>query len=218
MVLQKSGRYDHLLSMSNIKLTTARYEECNEELLAFRNANRDMARSPEYFDWRYLKRPCSAKAIILWASREKLGMCSVIPHEYAINDRVDHLGVLGDISVAKEWRGKGVARQMFAQMAGMQWISIISHKLLRWLVPIFCIIAFGSNAFLAGYSSFYLFVFGLQIAFYTLAAIGYALDKRGIHNKIYYLPLYFCIVNLASLISIFKVLMKENIVTWQTQR
>jgi cellulose synthase/poly-beta-1,6-N-acetylglucosamine synthase-like glycosyltransferase len=96
--------------------------------------------------------------------------------------------------------------------------QLISHKLLRWLVPIFCIIVFVSNVFLAATTPLYLILLMLQVALYSLAAIGYLLDKKGIHKTIFYLPLYFCIVNLASLISMFKVLKKENIVTWQTNR
>lgn len=96
--------------------------------------------------------------------------------------------------------------------------QLISHKLLRWLVPIFCIMAFVTNVVLVTTARAYLILFILQLALYALAAIGHVLDKRGIHKKIFYLPLYFCIVNLASLISMFKVLKRENIITWQTQR
>lgn len=96
--------------------------------------------------------------------------------------------------------------------------QLISHKLLRWMVPIFAIIALISNALLITTSLFYATLFFGQLVFYTLAVIGYIKEKKGIHKKIFYLPLYFCIVNLASLISMFKVLRKENIVTWQTKR
>lgn len=96
--------------------------------------------------------------------------------------------------------------------------QLISHKILRWLVPIFVISAFVSNALLVQTSWFFNYLFICQILFYILAFVGYFMEKRNIHKKIFYLPLYFCIVNLASLISMFKVLKKENIVTWQTMR
>jgi cellulose synthase/poly-beta-1,6-N-acetylglucosamine synthase-like glycosyltransferase len=96
--------------------------------------------------------------------------------------------------------------------------QLISHKLLRWMVPIFAIFALISNAFLITTSPFYTILFFGQLIFYALAVIGYIKEKQGIHKKIFYLPLYFCTVNLASLISMFKVLRKENIVTWQTKR
>jgi cellulose synthase/poly-beta-1,6-N-acetylglucosamine synthase-like glycosyltransferase len=97
-------------------------------------------------------------------------------------------------------------------------LQLISHKLMRWLVPVFCIIAFISNIFLALSSRIYLILLILQLVFYSLSVIGHYLDKAGIHKKVFYLPLYFCVVNLASLISMFKVMKKDNIVTWQTQR
>jgi cellulose synthase/poly-beta-1,6-N-acetylglucosamine synthase-like glycosyltransferase len=97
-------------------------------------------------------------------------------------------------------------------------MQLISHKLMRWLVPVFCIVAFLSNLVLAGTSPVYAALLLVQLLFYFLAGLGYALDKRGVHKKIFYLPLYFCTLNLASLISMFKVLRRENIVTWQTQR
>lgn len=96
--------------------------------------------------------------------------------------------------------------------------QLISHKILRWMVPIFAIIAFLSNAALINHHWFYSLVFLGQIAFYLLAIAGYYMEEKGVHKIIFYLPLYFCIVNLASLISIFKVMKKENIVVWQTKR
>jgi hypothetical protein len=96
--------------------------------------------------------------------------------------------------------------------------QLISHKLLRWLVSLFAITAFVSNALLVPVSWFYVLIFACQAIFYSLAVTGYFKEKAGIHKPIFYLPLYFCIVNLAALISMFKVLCGENIVTWQTNR
>ncbi len=96
--------------------------------------------------------------------------------------------------------------------------QLISHKLLRWLVSVFAIIVFVSNAMLVTTSWFYALLFICQIAFYSSAVVGYYKEQKGIHKPIFYLPLYFCTVNLAALISMFKVLKKENMVTWQTNR
>ena len=96
--------------------------------------------------------------------------------------------------------------------------QLISHKLLRWMIPIFAFFAFISNAILITTSFFYATLFFGQLAFYSLAVIGYFKEKQGIHKKIFYLPLYFCTVNLVALISMFKVIRKEKIVTWQTKR
>jgi cellulose synthase/poly-beta-1,6-N-acetylglucosamine synthase-like glycosyltransferase len=97
-------------------------------------------------------------------------------------------------------------------------LQLVSHKVMRWFVPIFCIIAFFSSLAMSFSSRLYVVFFLGQFLFYTLAVIGFFLEKKGIHKKIFYLPLYFCIVNIAALISMAKVIKGENIVTWQTQR
>jgi cellulose synthase/poly-beta-1,6-N-acetylglucosamine synthase-like glycosyltransferase len=97
--------------------------------------------------------------------------------------------------------------------------QLISHKVMRWLVPCFCVVAFIMNILLVNSSThLYQVLFTGQILFYLMALVGFFLEKKGIHKMIFYIPLYFCIVNLASLISLFKVLKGETIVTWQTQR
>jgi len=96
--------------------------------------------------------------------------------------------------------------------------QLISHKVLRWLVPVFCIVALLSTLYLALNSRLYQFMFLAQGLFYLLAVAGLFLEKKGIHMKLFYLPMYFTIVNIASLVSMFKVLKGENIVVWQTQR
>jgi cellulose synthase/poly-beta-1,6-N-acetylglucosamine synthase-like glycosyltransferase len=96
--------------------------------------------------------------------------------------------------------------------------QLISHKVLRWLVPIFCLFNLGANISLAFESTFYQVTLLLQAAFYGMALAGLVLEKQGIRKKIFYLPLYFTIVNAASLVSMFKVFRGENIVVWQTQR
>ena len=106
--------------MSQIILSRHTYESCKEEFIAFRNANRDTIRDAAYFDWRYSGRPNERKPIIIWAENgkgEKIGALSLIPHHYIIDNNVASVGLLGDISVAEEWRGKGVAQKMFRYLA-----------------------------------------------------------------------------------------------------
>ena len=96
--------------------------------------------------------------------------------------------------------------------------QLLSHKVLRWLVPVFCIIIFLTSLLLAATSVVYMSLFILQCLFYLLAFAGFILEKRGFRWKALYLPMYFTIVNAASLVSLFKVFKGENIVVWQTQR
>jgi hypothetical protein len=112
--------------MNGIRCFSAAYEECKEELLAFRNANRDEKRDIQYFDWRYLGRPNKAKPIIVWAESEKsdrIGALSVIPHHFSVDNASYCFGVLGDISISKLWRGKGIAKQMFKYLSELEEIK-----------------------------------------------------------------------------------------------
>ena len=96
--------------------------------------------------------------------------------------------------------------------------QLISHKILRWFVPVICIAAFITNLFVLENSVYYQVLFLVQCVFYCLGLFGWFMEKRHIRNKLFYLPLYFIVVNTASLISMFKVLRRENITIWQTQR
>ncbi len=97
-------------------------------------------------------------------------------------------------------------------------LQLISHKVMRWLVPVFCLVVLLSSAVLASSSPVYGLLFLGQVLFYLAATLGYFLEKKDIHQKIFYLPLFFSTVNIAALISLFKVLRGETFVVWQTQR
>ncbi|MBI5586786.1 MAG: hypothetical protein HY889_00290, partial [Deltaproteobacteria bacterium] len=69
-----------------------------------------------------MKRPCRTKSLFIWAeaaSGEKIGVLSLAAHDYSLNGARCTVGVLGDISVSKQWRGKGIAGRMFDYMAGL---------------------------------------------------------------------------------------------------
>lgn len=95
--------------------------------------------------------------------------------------------------------------------------QLISHKVLRWLIPFFLIGLLAANAFLLD-RPFYVIFFALQVAFYLLALAGLAADRMGKKFKPAAVPLYFCIVNTASLIAFFKTLAGQKMVTWETVR
>lgn len=95
--------------------------------------------------------------------------------------------------------------------------QLISHKVLRWLIPFFLIGLLAANAFLLD-RQFYVIIFALQVAFYLLALAGLAADRMGKKFKPAAVPLYFCIVNTASLIAFFKTLAGQKMVTWETVR
>jgi len=99
--------------------------------------------------------------------------------------------------------------------------QLISHKVLRWLVPVFGILLFMCSALASVHpvATIYIKVlFTLQIIFYLIAIISFTLEKYEIHNKILAIPLYFIVINCASLIAIYKVLTSKLEATWETDR
>jgi cellulose synthase/poly-beta-1,6-N-acetylglucosamine synthase-like glycosyltransferase len=95
--------------------------------------------------------------------------------------------------------------------------QLFSHKVLRWLIPFFLIGLLIVNAFLLE-ERFYAITFALQLAFYLIALAGLAADRLGRKFKPAAVPLFFCIVNTASLIAFFKTLAGQKMVTWETVR
>ena len=96
--------------------------------------------------------------------------------------------------------------------------QLFSHKILRWMIPVYLPIIFIVNMFLLK-SLFFQVTFGLQIIFYVTALLGYVLEKNRWHNIFFYAPFYFCLVNIASLDAIINLFIKrKNVVTWNPIR
>jgi len=96
--------------------------------------------------------------------------------------------------------------------------QLYSHKILRWFIPIFAILLFIANIFLIRESGLYYFCFILQSIFYLLAVAGLILDLLKIKIKIISLPLYFCTLNLASLVALIRNLKGGRSTKWETAR
>ncbi len=60
----------------------------------------------------------------------------------------------------------------------MLFMSVFSHKTLRWLTPYFMLLLLAANCFLFTEGFFYSAFFYLQAAFYCLGAIGYMAEKN----------------------------------------
>jgi len=95
--------------------------------------------------------------------------------------------------------------------------QLVSHKVLRWLMPLLILALFIVNIPLLG-KRFYNWIFIIQVVFYSLAFIGWRLDLANKKIKVFALPLYFCTVNLASLVSLWKILTGEVKAVWEPAR
>lgn len=97
-------------------------------------------------------------------------------------------------------------------------VELISHKLLRYAVPVFLTLVFLASGFLAFYQTFFVVVFAMQIAFYAFAFLGWLLEKNNLKVGALALPLYFVLANLASLVGFYKFLRGERYARWEPIR
>ena len=94
--------------------------------------------------------------------------------------------------------------------------QLMSHKILRWMVPIFLMLLFAGSA-----ANFHVRAFGalfiLQVLFYGLGllTVFFPLHRRW---KILAIPLYFCTLNAAAFVSMLQVCRGHKFITWETVR
>ena len=127
--------------------------------------------------------------------------------EFSMRVRVVTRGMRGLLTVPhllKPWKYPWISFQLF------------SHKVLRWLVPCFLIGLFLSNAALVGIPG-YRYVFALQVFFYIFALFSAVVPVHR-QSRLLGIPLYFCTLNMAALLSLIEVLRGRKYVVWQTVR
>ncbi|TYK65757.1 glycosyltransferase family 2 protein [Colwellia echini] len=97
--------------------------------------------------------------------------------------------------------------------------EVISHKLLRWLMPVF-IVLFAVGSIYLGYQQFELFktTSVLGILFLWLAQIGFLKAEQTSISKIFFIPYYFLMVNYYSLMGVITALAGNIQVTWSSPR
>jgi cellulose synthase/poly-beta-1,6-N-acetylglucosamine synthase-like glycosyltransferase len=102
--------------------------------------------------------------------------------------------------------------------AGFFAVELISHKLMRYLVPVFLILIFAASVALAARSWFYALALIAQISFYALALLGWIIERAGHRVRLLALPQYFVLANLASLIAFYKFVRGERYARWEPIR
>jgi len=91
--------------------------------------------------------------------------------------------------------------------------SFVSHKLLRWLAPLFLLTMLASNVVLVG-RPFYGSTLLLQVLFYGSGVLGLAVGKVGGVLKVLAIPKYFLAMNLAVVMGLIRFLRGRQRVTW----
>jgi cellulose synthase/poly-beta-1,6-N-acetylglucosamine synthase-like glycosyltransferase len=128
--------------------------------------------------------------------------------EFSMRVRIVTGAIRGILSVAellKPWKHGWLAFQL------------LSHKVLRWLVPLFLVALLVSSAVLAVDNDTYRVLFGLQALFYLSALLPAWLPINQ-WSRLLAVPLYFCTLNAAALMSLIEVLRGRQYVVWEPLR
>lgn len=130
-----------------------------------------------------------------------------VPEEFGMRVRV----------VTRAMRGLLSVPDLFNPLKyGWVTFQLISHKVLRWMVPFFLMGALIFTAMLVFVEPARYFLWA-QTGFYGLAVFARAFP---VHRRwrLVGIPLYFCVLNTAALVSVFEVVRGSKFVVWETVR
>ena len=92
--------------------------------------------------------------------------------------------------------------------------QFFSHKIIRYIMPFLLILLLCSNLFLL--KGILLPFFLLQLFFYLSAALGYFLKIFGFSQGMFYIPYYYCVMNIAALLGFYYFLLsRDGVLVWK---
>lgn len=143
---------------------------------------------------------------------------SALLNEHALNKSADEYKMRVRVSLRALNAIKDMKHLLNPAKYGLFAWQLFSHKVLRYSVFILLIAMYISNLMLISKGSFYSAALLFQNIFYASAFLGLYLERKGINLKIFYIPFYFCLINLASAHAFWKLLNNERQVTWVPRR
>ena len=141
-------------------------------------------------------------------------VCTEEPNRQAKKELAARVRIISQ-TFSDLWRNRVMLNPV---RSGFYAVELWSHKVMRYLVPVFLIVIFVMSAVLSPRNVFYAGVFFTQVAFYLAAIVSWVLEKAGLHFRLLALPQYFVITNLASLIAFVKFLSGETYTKWEPSR
>lgn len=121
--------------------------------------------------------------------------------------------------VNRAWRATLKLRSLLNPFRhGFFALQFLSHKVLRWFVPVFLLVCLLANLRLAGGSGFYALTLAAQGLLYAAALAGMLLERAGYPVRMLNIPYYFCAVNVASLLGIGQAFAGRTYTTWNSSR
>ena len=113
------------------------------------------------------------------------------------------------------WRHRAM---MNPARSGFYAVELVSHKVMRYLVPLFLVCVLAASAALAPASRFYAALLAGQVVFYAAALAGWLLLRVGVRALPLALPAYFVLANLACVLAFYKFARGERFARWDTAR
>jgi cellulose synthase/poly-beta-1,6-N-acetylglucosamine synthase-like glycosyltransferase len=113
------------------------------------------------------------------------------------------------------WRHRAMLNPL---RGGFYSVQLLSHKVLRYAVPVFLAALLAASAALAKSSWFYAAAFGAQAVFYAAAVASMLLERVGRRSRLLALPAYFVLANWAAVLAFFKFLRGERYARWEPIR
>jgi cellulose synthase/poly-beta-1,6-N-acetylglucosamine synthase-like glycosyltransferase len=141
-------------------------------------------------------------------------VCMEEPNRQAKRELAARVRIISQ-TFADLWRNRSVLNPF---RSGFYAVQLWSHKIMRYLVPVFLIAIFITTGFLTPRNAFYAALFVAQVAFYFAALVSALLERLGLSIRLLALPQYFVITNLASLIAFVKFVTGESYTRWEPHR
>jgi cellulose synthase/poly-beta-1,6-N-acetylglucosamine synthase-like glycosyltransferase len=113
------------------------------------------------------------------------------------------------------WRHRAIMNPF---RSGFYAVQLLSHKVMRYAVPLFLIAILAASAILLRYSLPYSIVFVAQLGCYLSALGAWLIERAGVHSRMLALPQYFVLSNLAAMIAFYQFLRGERYAHWETNR
>ena len=93
---------------------------------------------------------------------------------------------------------------------------LLSHKIIRWLLPIFTSMILISSFILSFINPIFIYIFFLQVVLYLIGIAGIILEKKVSLPILFRITTYFIGMNYASLIGLFRFLFHKKQTIWET--
>lgn len=113
------------------------------------------------------------------------------------------------------WRNRDMLNPF---TSGFFAVELISHKLLRYAVPVLLLLILVANSVLAPGSFLYSSTLAVQAAFYLTALAGWLMERLGWRVTILAMPMYFVLANAASLLAFYRFVRGERLARWEPAR